>query len=67
VSDLTVGQSYTFTVMATNAWGTGPASSPSGSVTVPPSIPTLGAVGAALLCALLLGAGTWIFVRSRRH
>jgi len=64
VSDLTVGRSYAFTVIATNAWGTGPASSPSGSAIVLPSIPTLGAV---LLGALLLGAGTRIFVRLRRR
>jgi len=67
VSDLTVGRSYTFTVMATNAWGTGPASSPSNEVTMPGSIPTLGVAGAVLLSALLLGACTWIFVRSRRR
>ena len=65
VSGLTVGQSYTFTVVAMNAWGQGSASAPSGSVTAPASIPTLGALGMAVLCALLLGAGTWTFFRRR--
>lgn len=43
VGGLTVGQSYTFTVTATNSAGTGPASSPSNSVTAtitPPQPPT---------------------------
>ena len=38
VTGLTNGTSYTFTVSATNAIGTGPASSPSNAVT--PSAPT---------------------------
>lgn len=63
VSGLVIGQSYTFTVVAVNAWGSGPASSPSNSVNAPASIPTLGALGAAVLCALLLLGAARMFLR----
>jgi hypothetical protein len=44
VSGLTVGETYTFTVTATNGSGTGPPSDPSNAVTIEsaPSAPTIG-------------------------
>ena len=48
VAGLTTGDSYTFTVTAANAFGTGPSSAPSNQITVKnvPSAPTLQSAGA---------------------
>jgi hypothetical protein len=70
VTGLTNGTSYTFTVRATNATGTGPASSPSGAVTpTPPRVNNLGVafstfvnVGPTITLEAPVPAGSLIFI-----
>jgi LPXTG-motif cell wall-anchored protein len=62
VSGLTSGITYTFTVTATNAIGTGPASTPSNAVVIPSITPTAGAGFAASIVddlQQLAGGNPW--------
>jgi sugar lactone lactonase YvrE len=65
VSGLTVGQSYTFTVIATNAYGPGASSDPSNPVVAGSSIPALGPPALAFFAIALAAFGARALSRSR--
>jgi sugar lactone lactonase YvrE len=64
VSGLSAGKSYTFTVVATNAFGSSAASQSSNTIATPPDIPALGKA-AFVLFILLIALGARLARRRR--